>query len=54
MAERSIAWLLADDCRQMPYRGIQRNQAWCRCEWPRSACAGCWHWDLSAAMVSGA
>jgi Transposase DDE domain len=28
MVERSIAWLVADGCRRVPYRGIQRNQAW--------------------------
>jgi hypothetical protein len=28
MVERSIAWLIADDCRRLPYRGIQRNDLW--------------------------
>jgi Transposase DDE domain len=28
MVERSIAWLVADGCRRVPYRGIQRNQLW--------------------------
>jgi hypothetical protein len=28
MVERSIAWLVADGCRRVPHRGIQRNQAW--------------------------
>ena len=28
MVERSIAWLVADGCRRVPYRGVQRNQAW--------------------------
>jgi IS5 family transposase len=28
MVERSIGWLVADGCRRVPYRGIQRNQAW--------------------------
>jgi Transposase DDE domain len=28
MVERSIAWLVADGCRRVPYRGIQRNQVW--------------------------
>jgi Transposase DDE domain/Transposase domain (DUF772) len=28
MVERSIAWLVADGCRRVPYRGIQRNQMW--------------------------
>jgi hypothetical protein len=28
MVERSIAWLVADGCRRLPYRGIARNQAW--------------------------
>jgi IS5 family transposase len=28
MVERSIAWLVADGCRRVPYRGIERNQAW--------------------------
>jgi hypothetical protein len=28
MVERSIAWLVADGCRRVPYRGIQRNKAW--------------------------
>jgi len=27
MVERSIAWLVADGCRRVPYRGIQRNEA---------------------------
>jgi hypothetical protein len=30
MVERSIAWLVADGCRRVPYRGIARNQLW----WP--------------------
>jgi hypothetical protein len=28
MVERSIAWLVAEGCRRVPYRGIQRNEAW--------------------------
>jgi IS5 family transposase len=28
MVERSIAWLVADGCRRVPYRGIGRNQVW--------------------------
>jgi Transposase DDE domain len=28
MVERSIAWLVADGCRRVPYRGIERNHAW--------------------------
>ena len=28
MVERSIAWLVADGCRRVPYRGIQRNSLW--------------------------
>jgi hypothetical protein len=28
MVERSIAWLAADGCRRVPYRGIERNQLW--------------------------
>jgi IS5 family transposase len=28
MVERSIAWLVADGCRRVPYRGIQRNNLW--------------------------
>ena len=28
MVERSIAWLVADGCRRVPYRGIQRNNQW--------------------------
>jgi hypothetical protein len=28
MVERSIAWLVADGCPRVPYRGIQRNEAW--------------------------
>jgi hypothetical protein len=28
MVERSIAWLVADGCRRVPYRGIQRNHLW--------------------------
>jgi hypothetical protein len=28
MVERSIAWLVADGCRRVPYRGIQRNDGW--------------------------
>jgi hypothetical protein len=28
MVERSIAWLVADGCRRVPYRGVERNQLW--------------------------
>jgi len=28
MVERSIAWLVADGCRRVPYLGIQRNHVW--------------------------
>jgi hypothetical protein len=28
MVERSIAWLVADGCRRVPYRGIGRNDLW--------------------------
>jgi hypothetical protein len=28
MVERSLAWLVADGCLRVPYRGIDRNQAW--------------------------
>jgi hypothetical protein len=28
MVERSLAWLVADGCRRVPYRGIERNEAW--------------------------
>jgi hypothetical protein len=28
MVERSIAWLVADGCRRVPYHGIQRNDLW--------------------------
>jgi hypothetical protein len=28
MVERSIAWLVADGCRRVPYRGIDRNELW--------------------------
>jgi Transposase DDE domain/Transposase domain (DUF772) len=28
MVERSIAWLVADGCRRVPYRGIERNGLW--------------------------
>jgi hypothetical protein len=28
MVERSIAWLVADGCRRVPYRGIDRNDGW--------------------------
>ena len=28
MVERSIAWLVADGCRRVPYRRIERNEAW--------------------------
>ena len=28
MVERSLAWLVADGCRRVPYRGVQRNQVW--------------------------
>jgi len=28
MVERSLAWLVADGCRRVPYRGIQRNNLW--------------------------
>jgi hypothetical protein len=26
--ERSLAWLVAADCRRVPYRGIDRNDLW--------------------------
>jgi Transposase DDE domain len=29
MVERSIAWLVTDGCRRVPYRGIERNDLWC-------------------------
>jgi hypothetical protein len=28
IVERSLAWLVADGCRRVPYRGIQRNDLW--------------------------
>ena len=28
MVERSIAWLVADGNRRVPYRGLVRNQPW--------------------------
>jgi Transposase DDE domain/Transposase domain (DUF772) len=28
MVERSLAWLVADGCRRVPYRGIERNELW--------------------------
>jgi hypothetical protein len=28
MVERSLAWLVADGCRRVPYRGVERNQLW--------------------------
>jgi hypothetical protein len=28
MVERSIAWLVADGCRRVPYRGIEGNELW--------------------------
>jgi hypothetical protein len=28
MVERSLAWLVADACRRVPYRGIDRNDLW--------------------------
>jgi Transposase DDE domain/Transposase domain (DUF772) len=28
LVERSLAWLVADGCRRVPYRGIQRNHLW--------------------------
>jgi hypothetical protein len=28
MVERSIAWLVADGCRRVPYRGIERDNLW--------------------------
>jgi Transposase DDE domain/Transposase domain (DUF772) len=37
MVERSIAWLVADGCRRVPYRGIQHNDLW---------------WSLRAAAVN--
>jgi Transposase DDE domain len=37
MVERSIAWLVAHDCRRVPYRGIDRNKLW---------------WSLRAAVVN--
>jgi hypothetical protein len=37
MVERSLAWLVADGCRRVPYHGIQRNELW---------------WSLRAAAVN--
>jgi hypothetical protein len=28
MVERSLAWLVADGCRRVPHRGVERNQVW--------------------------
>jgi Transposase DDE domain len=28
MVERSLAWLVANGCRRVPYRGIGRDQLW--------------------------
>jgi hypothetical protein len=28
MVERLIAWLVADGCRRVPYRGIEGNNLW--------------------------
>jgi hypothetical protein len=28
MVERSLAWLVADGCRRVPYRGVERNELW--------------------------
>jgi DDE family transposase/transposase-like protein DUF772 len=28
MVERSLAWLVADGCRRVPYRGVERNDQW--------------------------
>jgi hypothetical protein len=28
MVEPSIAWLVTDGCRRVPYHGIQRNHMW--------------------------
>ena len=28
MVERSIAWLVADGCRRVPYHGVERNHTW--------------------------
>jgi Transposase DDE domain/Transposase domain (DUF772) len=28
MVERSLAWLVADGCRRVPYRGVERNHLW--------------------------
>ena len=28
MVERSLAWLVADGCRRVPYRGVERNNLW--------------------------
>jgi Domain of unknown function (DUF4188) len=53
MVERSIAWLVADGCRRVPYHGIQRNDLWWSLRSPRSTCAGCWPLALPAATASG-
>jgi hypothetical protein len=28
MVERSLAWLVTDGCRRVPYRGVERNDLW--------------------------
>ena len=53
MVERSIAWLVADGCRRVPYRGIERNQLWWSLRPPRSTCAGCWCLALPATTACG-
>ena len=41
MVERSIAWLVADGCRRVPYYGSSATTCGYRSGSPRSTCAGC-------------
>jgi hypothetical protein len=53
MVERSIAWLVADGCRRVPYRGSNATTCGCRCASPLPTCAVCWCLALPTKMAPG-
>jgi Transposase DDE domain len=53
MVERSIAWLVADGCRRVPYRGIERNDLWWSVRVAAVTCAACWCLALPTTMAPG-
>jgi hypothetical protein len=46
MVERSLAWLVTDGCRRVPYRGVERNDIWWSVRVAAVTCVGCWRLAL--------